>query len=207
MGITKISVSVLASLGINYFIFSTLNDKQDMIWELSESHLVPQQIDPSLLESIQIITEKKQPKKEKVVEIKNDIPVPEPKKIVKEEVVEETEIAKEEVKQVNKQKVIPPQTSTKIISQAKFKKPPPLQYPQDAIKKGLFGKVRIEAVISEFGEVSSIRIIESSGYVILDKAAIAWFKNIEFYPAATESGKVPSSVTQTISFKLEDAIS
>jgi protein TonB len=206
MSTVKVLVSIIASLGINYYIFVSLNQDDNTIWELSQSQVVPQQIDPSLLESIQILTEKKPVQKEKPVEIKKEIIEPTPQKLVKEEKVEEEPIEKEVKKQANLQKVIPVQTSAKIISKAKYKNPPPLQYPDQAIKQGLFGQVKIKAKILENGQVAKVEIIESSGSMLLDNAAIEWFKDIEFFPAQSESGAVSSSVTQTISFKLEDVV-
>jgi len=201
----KIIFSILVSVGINYAIFSSINGNEKNVWEISQSQVAPQQISPMLLENMTVMVEKspKEVKKEKPKKV-TESRVPVKKKIEKKE--EKKEIEKEVEKKVS-QPITPPPVKPppKIISKAKVKNaPPPLSYPDDAVKKNHYGNVRIKAVIMKDGSVGSIEIIKSSGYLSLDNAAVEWFKEIEFHAANNSEGAVSSTVTQTITFTLKN---
>jgi len=83
--------------------------------------------------------------------------------------------------------------------------PPPIGYPAAAIKENAYGKVTLSALISDAGKISQIKILNSSGYKILDDAAIEWFEKLEFSPANNGKIAVSSTVTQVITFSLKDA--
>lgn len=57
-----------------------------------------------------------------------------------------------------------------------------LNYPKIAREMGWEGKVTVSFVVCENGYVDSIKIIESSGFGILDKNAIETIKKIARFP-------------------------
>jgi TonB family protein len=109
-------------------------------------------------------------------------------------------------------KVTPTQTSSsssmaspKIVQKARLQyAPPPIVYPKGAIEQNAIGKVALKAFIDVDGQINNIEIIASSGYKILDDAAIEWFKKLNFIPASDGETNVGSFVSQTISFSLND---
>ncbi|MFT6835863.1 MAG: TonB family protein [Francisellaceae bacterium] len=201
----RIIFAVLASVGLNYAIFSSMFGKEKNVWEISQSQVVPQQISPMLLENMTVMVEEtpKEVKKEKPKEV--DKPkVPVKKKIEKQQ---EKKKEKKKVEKKVAQPITPPPVKSppKIISKAKVKNaPPPLSYPDDAVKNNHYGNVKIKATIDQEGSVSSIQVISSSGYSSLDRAAVKWFQEIEFHPANNSEGAVSSTVTQTITFTLKE---
>lgn len=93
-----------------------------------------------------------------------------------------------------------------ITSKAELSKaPPPISYPVAAIKENAYGKVTLGALISENGDITKIKVVKSSGYHILDEAAIKWFSKLKFRPALSGNDRISSNVTQVVSFSLEDA--
>ncbi len=57
------------------------------------------------------------------------------------------------------------------------------EYPKEALEQGLEGKVLLYLFLSEAGEVKSVRVSKSSGYKILDSAAVEYGKKLRFSPA------------------------
>ena len=45
-------------------------------------------------------------------------------------------------------------------------------YPSEAVRRGLQGKVKVEFTIEKGGEINSIKVVETSGYEILDNAVL-----------------------------------
>ena len=76
--------------------------------------------------------------------------------------------------------------------------------PSRAIKNNEEGKVKVKAVINAQGQVADVKIIQSSGFGVLDQAAIAWFKQLHFKPAQSGRTPVTASVVQVISFNLQE---
>jgi protein TonB len=56
-------------------------------------------------------------------------------------------------------------------------------YPASAKKMGMEGKVMLKVFVSREGRVLNIEVGQSSGYEILDKAALEAVKNWRFVPA------------------------
>ena len=107
-----------------------------------------------------------------------------PKKIITKEIIpkkiindfSETEITKNEYQEI-KPKSIP------IIENIEFagNNPRPL-YPRRSLRIGEEGIVMVQALINEIGEVENIKIIQSSGYILLDKSAKNTILNWRFKP-------------------------
>ncbi len=47
-----------------------------------------------------------------------------------------------------------------------------IQYPTRAVRRGLQGRVELDVALRESGELLEITVVQSSGYKILDKAAV-----------------------------------
>ena len=60
------------------------------------------------------------------------------------------------------------------------------KYPKIALKRGYEGILKLKILISKNGEVSDIKVIKSSGYIILDKSGIDAAKKSRFYPLKKE---------------------
>ncbi len=65
-------------------------------------------------------------------------------------------------------------------------------YPEKARLKGLEGTVTLHLLVTETGDVKWAKVVRSSGYPILDSAAVEYGKTLKFKPA-TKRGK-PVSV-------------
>jgi protein TonB len=60
------------------------------------------------------------------------------------------------------------------------------------------GKVTLSFVIGEDGSVSGIRVVESSGYSLLDRSAVDAVKNVASFPKPSASAEI----VMPIQFKL-----
>ena len=63
----------------------------------------------------------------------------------------------------------------------------------------------VRAKVSEQGETVSVHIERSSGYPILDEAAVGSVVNWKFRPAASQGRVVAQSVEVPITFRLTEA--
>ncbi|MDP3581599.1 MAG: energy transducer TonB [Ignavibacteria bacterium] len=78
------------------------------------------------------------------------------------------------------------------------------EYPQIAKLAGIQGKVYVEALISENGDVLETKVLKSD-HETLNGAAIAAIKATKFSPGISKEGKkVKTSVVIPMSFKLDD---
>lgn len=75
-------------------------------------------------------------------------------------------------------------------------------YPEAAQAAGLQGKVTVKVYISPRGEVKSTEIIESSGSVILDEAALRAAQSSRFNPAEKDHQPVDAEATASYRFEL-----
>lgn len=76
------------------------------------------------------------------------------------------------------------------------------EYPSLAKKRGWQGVVVLEVQVSERGWVKAIHIEQSSGYQMLDKAAVRAVKRWRFQPGTEDGVPVESSVTIPVRFQL-----
>jgi len=79
---------------------------------------------------------------------------------------------------------------------------PPPKYPRIARKRGYQGTVVLEVLVDQEGKVGDLRISESSGYSILDRAAMASVKGWVFEPGMKGDQKVDMWVKVPIRFQL-----
>jgi len=83
-----------------------------------------------------------------------------------------------------------------------FRKKP--SYPPAAIKRGYAGRVLLRLFVSVAGDVSEVKLLRSSGYRVLDGAAIKAVKSWRFSPAVKGGRPVGLWVEVPIVFKLRD---
>lgn len=76
-------------------------------------------------------------------------------------------------------------------------------YPEEAKKAGVEGKVVIQALIDENGDVIKTSILKSLGSGC-DEAALKAIKKTKFTPGMNKGKKVKAEVKIPISFKLND---
>ena len=76
-------------------------------------------------------------------------------------------------------------------------------YPTEARRRHQQGVVRLELFISELGALDKIEIVKSSGFPLLDAAAIKAMKQSQFDPAMSGAIKIRSRAEATVTFRLE----
>jgi protein TonB len=149
-------------------------------------------------------------------------PKPKPKKIIKADVQPpEKELSKEIPEKTfaeSKTPVKPEQTVFKesakkeismsvkqIVREAipLYRTNPSPKYPGIAKRRGYQGSVVLEVLVGRSGSVVDLRVFLSSGYPILDRAAVATVKNWIFEPAMKGEKKVEMWVRVPIRFKLK----
>ena len=81
---------------------------------------------------------------------------------------------------------------------------PSPEYPEAARRRGYEGRVLLRIKVSAEGKCASADIVESSGYSILDKAALAAITKWEFKPATVNGTPAEGEVEVPIRFKLTD---
>jgi len=85
---------------------------------------------------------------------------------------------------------------------ASLKNQPRIIYPKDAQESSYSGITRMILSISNVGTVEKVFLEKSSGYEILDKAAIDYCKNLVFIPAKLENKTVYSRLRWEIKFNI-----
>ena len=81
---------------------------------------------------------------------------------------------------------------------------PPPRYPPAARRRGYEGTVRVEAFVDREGRVRDLRLLQSSGHAMLDRAAMGAVKGWRFEPARRGEEKVEMWVTVPLTFRLKD---
>jgi protein TonB len=212
--------AITLSLLINFAIFHQLGHKQNS-WELDQSELQSGADTDGVIENINIVSQTT-----KAVTTKPTQKTPEEK--INKKIVTETKksvvkpLAKPVVTENSSTKVVDSSQNTKPITAENAQAasgraspqiahkaqlvsaPPPLVYPAEAIKQNAIGKVSIRAQIDMYGKINQIEVIASSGYKVLDEAAIKWFRELSFKPANDGTSPINSIVSQTISFDLNE---
>ena len=95
-------------------------------------------------------------------------------------------------------------TKSTFASSATYKigstKNPHPAYPLIARKKGWEGRVLIQAEIDREGNVSKIKVLESSGYKVLDNSSLETLKKWKFTPAKIGNKFVDDTVNIPVKF-------
>ena len=74
-------------------------------------------------------------------------------------------------------------------------------YPEEARLKGLEGTVTLHLLVTETGDVKYARVVKSSGYPILDSAAVAYGKTLKFRPATKRGKPVPVWLSWNVKYE------
>ena len=77
------------------------------------------------------------------------------------------------------------------------------EYPEEAMKLGIGGIVRVKVYIDKYGIIQNIEIFSSES-VMLNEAALDAVKKIRWDPARQRDKKVGVTVVIPIEFNLED---
>ena len=97
---------------------------------------------------------------------------------------------------------LPPFTQTNYTAPIYLENPAP-EYPIIAERRGYQGTVILDVLVNRDGRVESIQLAKSSGYDILDRAAIKGVREWLFHPAKRGNEVVDAWVKIPIKFQLE----
>jgi protein TonB len=101
--------------------------------------------------------------------------------------------------------VSPPVEEAPLILDPRYRRPPkPPAYPQQAIRLGLQGKALVRARISTAGNVIEVYLHQSSGYSLLDDAALAAVRRWAFIPATHNGIPREAWVQAPVNFVLNE---
>lgn len=75
-------------------------------------------------------------------------------------------------------------------------------YPPEARQKGIEGKVVISSLVDKTGRPAKVKIAESSGHKILDKAALKAAREIIYRPAIRNGQPVAVWISYTVTFTM-----
>jgi periplasmic protein TonB len=92
---------------------------------------------------------------------------------------------------------------TSVRARPDYLRNPPPVYPPAARRAGLQGTVLLEACINERGAVAGLRVKNSSGHLILDRAAAKSVGEWRFHPACIGPLPIASTVEIPVRFQLE----
>ena len=84
-----------------------------------------------------------------------------------------------------------------------YKKSPPPGYPRIARRRGYEGTVIMQVLVGRNGRVKKLRIVQSSGHAVLDRAARTSVKNWQFEPGMRGDLKVDTWVKVPVRFQLK----
>jgi protein TonB len=84
-----------------------------------------------------------------------------------------------------------------------YRSNPPPEYPAVARRRGYEGTVVVEVLVSKEGGVQDFRLLQSSGYPVLDRAATAAIKSWLFEPARKGDKKIEMWVKVPVRFQLK----
>jgi TonB family protein len=90
-----------------------------------------------------------------------------------------------------------------MVSDARYKSPPKIQFPLGAIERDQEGKVTTRVLVDETGAVTSVYVTVSSGIKNLDNAAVDALKKSSFYPYIVNGKPISFFTVAEVNFKLE----
>ncbi len=159
---------------------------------------------PSSIE-ISLVSAHVEVKKElnEIREVARESVKPEPRPVVKEKVIPQ----KEKKQQKEEKEKVAINTQQGALSNAEplsFENEAP-KYPRVARERGYEGEVMLEVQVLQDGRAGSVSIKESSGYFILDKAAVKAVRRWQFTPAMRGETIFTSAIELPIVFRLRDS--
>ena len=94
-----------------------------------------------------------------------------------------------------------------VMTEPSFLSPPkPPKYPRQARRRNQQGTVLVEALVDENGETLDVEIYESSGFPLLDRAAVKAVTGWELQPKIVGGKAVLSKVQVPVRFSLRNSI-
>jgi len=124
-------------------------------------------------------------------------------------------ITKPITKPVETPKTLPPQTihhspkqppaevAQTVIHEAKYRTRKPPIYPRRALELGQQGIVTLHVEVMPSGHPSRLKVADSSGYRLLDSAALTAVKKWEFFPTLTDNSAIASWVRVPVNFVIK----
>ena len=91
-----------------------------------------------------------------------------------------------------------------VIHEANYRRWSPPVYPRRALDLGQEGTVTLHARVAPDGLPGELKVVESSGYRLLDLAALAAVKTWEFEPARADGSTVASWVRVPVRFVIQE---
>ena len=82
--------------------------------------------------------------------------------------------------------------------------PAPIRYPRWAVREGWQGRFVIAVEILTSGEVGRWKVVESTGYPLLDRAATQAIRRWRFHPGMEKGRSLVSCIQIPILFQLEE---
>lgn len=79
-----------------------------------------------------------------------------------------------------------------------------LNYPKEALENNIQGKVDLMIFVDTTGSVSDIKLIKSSGFKILDIAAINYSTQLKFLPIREDGNKVARWIKWNVNYKINE---
>ncbi|MFC1824356.1 energy transducer TonB, partial [Thermodesulfobacteriota bacterium] len=83
-----------------------------------------------------------------------------------------------------------------------YKQNPPPEYPRLARRRGYQGRVLLEVLVNQEGKVQDLRLLQSSGFPVLDRAAMASVRKWGFEPGRKGDDAVDMWVKVPVRFQL-----
>lgn len=96
----------------------------------------------------------------------------------------------------------PPDPEPLTLSVPLYDQNPPPAYPRRARRRGYEGTVVLKAFVTETGSVTDVRLVESSGYRLLDQSALKTVRAWHFTPARRGDQPIAMWVTVPVKFEL-----
>lgn len=96
---------------------------------------------------------------------------------------------------------VAPGATTDVQAKMQHNRPP--IYPREARRKGWEGRVIVEIFVTQTGVVKSVSVLESSGYKLLDNAAVGAIRKWLFEPAQLFGTPVEKRVEIPVRFELK----
>lgn len=97
------------------------------------------------------------------------------------------------------------QQKSTVIHEANYRHWSPPAYPRRALDLGQEGTVTLHAQIAPNGLPKELKVAESSGYRLLDLAALAAVKTWEFEPARADGSTITSWVRVPVRFVIQES--
>lgn len=100
---------------------------------------------------------------------------------------------------------VQPPEPAEVLARPLYRQSPPPSYPNKARRRQLEGTVILEVLVNAMGGVDELKVKESSGHEVLDRAALAAVKAWMFEPGRRNGLAVAMKVLVPVRFELKSA--